>query len=971
MERRLAAIFALDMVGFSRLVESDEADTLARQESLRAELIDPAIERHHGRVVKGTGDGLLAEFASAVDAVECAAEVQRAMAEREAETPRDRQIQFRIGINVGDIVVRDGDIFGDGVNVAARIESLADPGGILVSDSAYNQVHSKVKLGFENLGPHPVKNLQRPVQVYRVLLDPAFAGASAGEPTQPPVLTRIWQRRVPQIVGLYLLSSWALLEFVDWGVRQYALSPTISSFVVTLLLLLLPSVAWLAWRHGAPGPDGWSSADFTVTLANLVVAALVLGSTFGGEELGAATTTKVLEDGEGNRVERAVPKESMVRKVQIVGFDNESGDPELDWLSFGIPVAVGRDLGQDAFVRVMGPAEQSGSAVRSLDLEGYAPPYEAVPLSLLRDVAERSGVDRFLAGQFRRNEDTLLVDTRLYDTHNSRIVATRSYRSIEPLEIVDQLSIDLRRDLGVPEWQIEKALDLPVSELVTASPEAFRLYVLALVHCLSYIPRYEACLDGVERALEHDPTSAELLASAGIMSWYFGDQDVALEMLGEAMRRSYKLSERERLYQQAFYQEVVEQDVEGAVRTLEYWAELYPEDPGPWRYLSETLRDAGDREGQIEALREVIAIDPSDPSALSDISVAFIRTRAADSALVYFGLAQDRWPSSSSAYTGAAMLLAATGRLEEARDELKRALLLAPGDGSAERMLFALDLRSGRFAEASGDLARFPRDTESTFNDLWLLASQQFLAYETGRFHRVEELHRQFIDAGMDAGNVLQVVVSAPFFPFLFFAEEGGRGVAALEEIEALRSRVEPPYSHAVDFAAARIHVERDELDEARESLRRVEEMNASLGGELFESIRIDGLRAGIVQLEDGNCERAIALFDKSIEELSVYWQAETIYDPVVARLPVERIGCLRSLGRLEEAEEALVDLINRFPGSAMLRLEAARVYAAQGRTDDAIAELETARETWSEADPEYIPAREARELLVELRAGV
>jgi class 3 adenylate cyclase/TolB-like protein len=181
MERRLAAIFALDMVGFSRLMEEDEADTLARQKTHRSELIDPAIARHRGRIVKGTGDGLLAEFPSAVDAVECAAEIQRGMPEREEDSQPDRRIVFRIGINVGDIVAEDGDIYGDGVNVAARIESLTDPGGVFISGSAFSQVRNKVELGFEDLGPHRVKNILEPVQVYRVLLDPESAGKMPGK----------------------------------------------------------------------------------------------------------------------------------------------------------------------------------------------------------------------------------------------------------------------------------------------------------------------------------------------------------------------------------------------------------------------------------------------------------------------------------------------------------------------------------------------------------------------------------------------------------------------------------------------------------------------------------------------------------------------------------------------------------------------------------------------------------------------
>jgi adenylate cyclase len=133
VERRLAAILAADVAGYSRLIEADEEGTLSRLKALRAELIDPKIGFHHGRIVKTTGDGLLVEFASIVDALRCAAKMQAAMANSDAPSPTDRRIEFRIDINVGDIVVEDGDIFGDGVNVAARLEGLAEPGGICVS----------------------------------------------------------------------------------------------------------------------------------------------------------------------------------------------------------------------------------------------------------------------------------------------------------------------------------------------------------------------------------------------------------------------------------------------------------------------------------------------------------------------------------------------------------------------------------------------------------------------------------------------------------------------------------------------------------------------------------------------------------------------------------------------------------------------------------------------------------------------
>ncbi len=168
VERRLAAILAADVAGYSRLIEADEEGTLGRLKALRAELIDPKIAGHKGRIVKTTGDGLLVEFASVVDALRCAVEVQRAMAESNAPIPAERRIDFRIGINVGDIVVENDDIFGDGVNIAARLEGLAEPGGICVSARVQEDAGGKLDLAFEDMGEQALKNIARPVRVYRV-----------------------------------------------------------------------------------------------------------------------------------------------------------------------------------------------------------------------------------------------------------------------------------------------------------------------------------------------------------------------------------------------------------------------------------------------------------------------------------------------------------------------------------------------------------------------------------------------------------------------------------------------------------------------------------------------------------------------------------------------------------------------------------------------------------------------------------
>src|SRR6202790_3659260 len=181
VERRLAAVLAADVAGYSRLMGTDEEGTLARLKAARKALVDPAIASHRGRVVKTTGDGMLVEFASAVDAVRSAIEVQRSMAEQNAAVPQDQRIEFRIGIHVGDIIFDDNDIFGDGVNIAARLEGIAEHGGVCISDDTYRQVRGKVDIACDDLGPQNLKNIADPMRAWRVqLTNQASSTAQSG-----------------------------------------------------------------------------------------------------------------------------------------------------------------------------------------------------------------------------------------------------------------------------------------------------------------------------------------------------------------------------------------------------------------------------------------------------------------------------------------------------------------------------------------------------------------------------------------------------------------------------------------------------------------------------------------------------------------------------------------------------------------------------------------------------------------------
>ncbi len=192
VERKLVAILASDIVGYSRLMGADDVGTLARLKAYRKDVIDPKIAEHHGRIVKTTGDGMLVEFASIVDAVQCATDIQGELAAKNADLPNDLKMEFRIGVNIGDVIVEGDDIYGDGVNVAARLEALAAPGGICIAGSVYEQVKKNLDVGYEFLGKQEVKNIAEPVSVFRVRIEPGAAappGATSeavpGAPTSP------------------------------------------------------------------------------------------------------------------------------------------------------------------------------------------------------------------------------------------------------------------------------------------------------------------------------------------------------------------------------------------------------------------------------------------------------------------------------------------------------------------------------------------------------------------------------------------------------------------------------------------------------------------------------------------------------------------------------------------------------------------------------------------------------------------
>jgi len=259
--RRLTAILAADVAGYSRLMGADEEGTHERLRAHFAELVHPKIAEHRGRIVKNTGDGLLAEFASVVDAVRCAAEVQRAMADRNAETPEDKRITFRVGINLGDVIAEPDDIYGDGVNVAARLEALAEPGGICISRVVRDQIRDKLPYPFEDRGEQSVKNIARSVRVFALRPETIAELPAAGVPIAVPRRRRSVVAPITAAIAAVLVI--AVIAWGGWPVTKPSTSPTVAAATSIAQPLVAPrlSLVVLPFANLSNDPDQQYFAD--------------------------------------------------------------------------------------------------------------------------------------------------------------------------------------------------------------------------------------------------------------------------------------------------------------------------------------------------------------------------------------------------------------------------------------------------------------------------------------------------------------------------------------------------------------------------------------------------------------------------------------------------------------------------------------------------------------------------------------
>jgi adenylate cyclase len=659
--RKLAAILVADVVGYSRLAGSDEDRTLARLRGLRSDLIDPAIAAHRGRIVKRTGDGSIIEFRSVVDAVRCAIEIQNGLIERNAGVPEDRRIEFRVGIHVGDVVEEsDGDLMGDGVNIAARLEGIAKPGAICLSEDAYRQVSGRLEMEVTDLGPTQFKNIDRLIRAYSLQVGvPAKPKPARGATSlESKKRSRLALRGAAIAFVLFLAATatWYFLAVNRFPLVAANMPPPLSAARLSMVVLPFANLS------GDPAQDSFADAvtdELTSGIArfpNSFVIAHNTALSYRGKPVDAKAIGKDL--GVRYVLEGSIQPSANQVRVNVQLIDANTG-AHL-WADKFDTARADRLQMQDEIVgrlaRELGLQLVEVEAARLKRTPAANPDAEDLAIQCMGNLQKTGYVGKEADGGYRLCEQALALDPNNTDARNQ--LSVKFY-----MPVLMGVSAD-------PKSDVERAEELASKALALDPNNAFGHLSMAGIRRGQQ--RADDAIAEYERALALDPAAASALVGLGFTYMSLGRFDQSLESFDKAIR-------------------------------------LSPHDP-ELSYIYSGKAIDYDRQGQygqaIESAHRAIAIDPKNTSAYDNLSHTYLNSGQCEKSLEYFDNLVRHDPQDADYYSAKAQAHFCLKQYDHAIEAARQGIAINPNSWIHAILASALAL-TGHEAEAHDTLQRY------------------------------------------------------------------------------------------------------------------------------------------------------------------------------------------------------------------------------------------------------------------------
>ncbi|WP_419859602.1 tetratricopeptide repeat protein [Candidatus Palauibacter sp.] len=759
------------------------------------------------------------------------------------------------------------------------------------------------------------------------------------------LLRNLFARRVPQVLAIYAGASWGMVEFTTFLCDEFLLSPHWTRVVLSALLLLLPSVAMLAWFHGRPGRDEVPRTEKIAIPLNLALAAVILVLQFRGTNLDSLTTTATFEM-QGATVERAVAKPEFRKRAALSRFDAGAGLGEEEvWLTYVVPLALELDLSADDFFEPI-PVSAFNQRVAEFGLRAGS----GVPLALKRAVAELLHASFIVTGAIDRTADQYRVTLTVHETASGARVSETVHEGPDFLELVDEMSEALATALDIPDR--DEVEDLPVREQLTEDDAALAAFGRAYAKLLSDPPDLKGVISRLREATELDPTFT--LAHYRLSVVYLDDNQTeeAVAAIRAAVDHLYRLPERLRLLTKSDYYFLTEQPDRGRA-VIEMWVALFPEDPAALDYYSLVQTMAGEWEGLVRTLETRYRLSPSNHSLLKSLAEAHEHLGNIDRALAALASYAERIPADYTGHVDLARMHRRLGALDNAIEHLKRAVIVDPLNPAPVLELASLDLDLGRFDEAlagyerARELARTPRqraDVLDGLTDYYRFRGQMEEAVRTAEVWRAEA-----------RGSHTPLQITQHGFGDIGIYLEAARHQDAQALFEQLRSELQlenDPFFVTHSKLHIALHV--GKRGEARDAYAAASDWIETWGADMMRPILIGDL--GRIEEEDGEFALAVRHYRDAMSRdgsLNLHrWTGRA----------------LRKAGHLDEAESELREALRLVPSDPYAHFEMARVAEARGDTAGALECLRSALTAWEPSDASFEPARQARAMLSALR---
>jgi len=762
---------------------------------------------------------------------------------------------------------------------------------------------------------------------------------------------RLMRRRVPQVLVIYLAASWTLLQFIDWIVNRYSLSPHLTDLSLVFFLSMIPSILIVTYFHGLPGKDKWHRAEKLGIPVNMLAMICLAYFLFSGKDLGSTQKKVQVSDETGKVVEKYVPKNQFRKKVALFFFENRSGSPENDWLQYATSYMLAIDFSQDLYIELMLPNVRDH--FRGFNYFVYNMMRDAgfktgvgLPLMLMKKIAGEVHRDYFVFGGIARQETDFRFDYSLYRTADMKLMARGDVVKTDLFAAIDQLSLQLRRDLEIPSGHLEKTPDLPIGEILTRSLPAARSYTEALNEMMLH-QNWNRASELLEQAVKTDPAFA--YANLELANLYsLSNRSAEWQALQKTlMQQSYKLPERDQNVVKLGYYSAM-QEPEKAMAVLDMMIDLNPDDISLY-YLRAQLEIPQNKLALALAdYRKIQEIDPQRREILFQIAETYREMGELSKSEQNYREYMSAFPKDTEPLLALGNLKRDQGEHNQAKEFYQKAQLLKPDDIGIMIELGTCAFESGDFGESltiyekAGSTAVSAEDKFKVFEAL-----EDYYRRRGQMKNALEYFDKKMIECRKFSIPLLVLIQEMSRADLLVL---NGKPAEAFQNLSALEKQFSPPFDKALAMGYIGAYLMQEKADEAEKRLTDIQTFIKQTGAALLNVYMLK-VRGTIAEIR------------------GEYRQAIELYLEVKKQSPgksVERslAFCYRSLKEYDRAEELLKKALLISPFNADFNREAAQLYREMGRKEEALTHLKRAELIWREADANYEPARLVREQL-------